>query len=249
MNRLIKAETYKFLHSGASFRILIIVCLALLLFPLVQDFEFMNKTLYDNLESLSMGTILLTIMVLPAFIGIYTTTGYTKKTAYYEVMAGNSIWSIIGSKVLVNGVALGSLAMLSTIGMGIVVMVKNGSGGVDKLGIRVFLLFVIYMHIVIVSVLIGMAIKSIAGGMVAYLRFVVLDTAMMLLLPLIRVKEWLSEEVCHRIYYLVVMNQMGELFGEEICNELIVGVLASFGVEVLLWYSIVYYTMKKRLYK
>lgn len=248
MNRLTRAEFFRFTHSGSVFRILLLCCLALFMFPLAQDMEFMSQNFADNLEDISISFMMFTMFV-PLVITIAVANNYTKKTAYYEVMAGNRIWSIIGSKLAVEGVLAGVIVFVAMTGLGVIVAVKNGMGEVEATGARMLLLFVICLHVTFVSVLIGMAVKNIVGAMVSYLRFTILEVLIEMLLPLLEVKQVLSGESCELVRKAFLMNQIAGAFEPEITGSLAGWVIGSFVVEVMLWYGIVWYTMKKRLYK
>lgn len=248
MNRLTRAELYRFLHSGSYFRILLICCVALFFLPMVQELNFWNLNLADNLGNIAIGFIML-IMFMPLLVTIAVANNYMKKTAYYEVMAGNKIWAIIGSKLAVEGVFVGVLVFVAMTGLGVIVAVKNGVGEIEQLGSRIFLLLILCLHLTFVSVLIGMVVKSIVGAMVSYLRFGIMETLIEMLLPLLEVKQVLSTESCELVQQALLMNQVSAIFMSEITNELVCWVVGCFLVEVGFWYVIVYYTMKKRLYK
>ena len=248
MNRLTRAEFYRFLHSGAVFRILLLCCLGLFLFPMAQDLEFMSQNFADNLGNIAVSFMMFTMFV-PLVITIAVANNYTKKTAYYEVMAGNRIWSIIGSKLAVEGVLVGIIVFVAMTGLGAIVAAKNGMGKVESMGVRMLLLFVICLHVTFVSVLIGMAVKNIVGAMVSYLRFSILEVLIEMLLPLLEVKQVLSGESCGLVRKAFLMNQIAGAFEPEIASGLAGWVIGGFVVEVVFWCGIVWYTMRKRLYK
>ncbi len=248
MNRLTRAELYRFLHSGSYFRILLMCCVALFFSPMLNGLEFWSLNLADNFGNIATGFLML-IMFMPLLVTIAVANNYMKKTAYYEVMAGNKIWTIIGSKLAVEGVFVGVLLLLAMTGLGVIVAVKNGVGDVEQLGVRMVLLFVICLHLTFISALIGMAVKNITGAMVSYLRFGIIEMLIELLLPLLEIKQVLSMESCKQIQQALLMNQVSMVLVSDITSELVGWVVGSFLVEVVFWYVIVYYTMKKRLYK
>jgi len=248
MNRLTRAEFYRFIHSGSCFRILLLCCLALFVFPMAQDTNFMAQNLAYNLGNIATGFMMFTMFV-PLVATIAVADNYTKKTAYYEVMAGNKIWKIIGSKLVIEGVLVGVIVFAAMSGMGVVVAVKNGVGEIEQLGLRALLLFIICLHVTFISVLIGMAVKNIVGAMVTYLRFSVIELMIEMLLPLLEIKKVLSAESCATVQKVFLMNQISAAMASEANGELVSWIVGSFVVEVGFWYLIVYYTMKKRLYK
>lgn len=248
MNRLTRAEFYRFLHSGSCFRILLLCCLLLFVLPLVQDMDFMKRNLADNLDNIAAGFMMMTMFV-PLVVTIAVANNYMKKTAYYEVMAGNKICKIIGSKLAIEGMLVGVIVFAAMSGLGVVVAVKNGVGEIEQLGLRAFLLFLICLHVKFISVLIGMAVKNIVGAMVTYLRFSVMELMIEMVLPLLEIKEVLSTEGCEIVRKAFLMNQISAVFASEMNGELVCWVVGSFVAEAGFWYLIAYYTMKKRLYK
>ena len=248
MNRLIRAEGYRLLHSGVYLRILLFSGLVLSVLPMMTDFSLLDKSLAENMESFLSGSTM-SIMFVPIVIAVFVVTGYMKKTAYYEVMTGNKIRSIIGSKLFVDGIIVGVIYFFFTIVLPATVVMKNGTSGVTQLPLRAFLLFVICLHVTMLAVLMGLTVKNIAAAAVVYLRFMLLDIILAELLPMLFEKWNVSEEVSVRIARCTFTRQMSEVFRTEISTELVVITLASFLIEVGIWYGITYLTMKKKWYK
>lgn len=248
MNRLIRAEGYRLLHSGVYLRILLFSGLVLSVLPMMTDFSLLDKSLAENMESFLLGSTM-SIMFVPIVIAVFVVTGYMKKTAYYEVMTGNKIRNIIGSKLFVDGIIVGVIYFFLTIVLPATVVMKNGIGGVTQLPLRVFLLFVICLHVTMLAVLMGLAVKNIAAAAVVYLRLMLLDIILAELLPMLFEKWNVSEEVSVRIARCTFTRQMSEVFRTEISTESVVITLASFLIEVGIWYGITYLTMKKKWYK
>lgn len=248
MNRLIRAEGYRLLHSGVYLRILLFSGLVLSVLPMITDFSLLDKNLAENMENFLLGSTM-SIMFVPVVIAVFVVTGYMKKTAYYEVMTGNKIRNIIGSKLFVDGIIVGVIYFFFTIVLPATVVMKNGTGGVTQLPLRVFLLFVICLHVTMLAVLMGLAIKNIAAAAVVYLRLMLLDIILAEILPMLFEKWNVSEAVSVRIARCTFTRQTSEIFRTEITTELVVITLASFLIEVGIWYGITYLTMKKKWYK
>lgn len=248
MSRLMKAEIYRFLHSGAYLRILIMSCLLLMLLPLAMDYELLSYTFAESLENFGMSYMMF-LMFGTVILAVAISSGYTKKIAYYEVMAGSKPRDIICSKLWVEGILVGSIILVSIGGLGIVAAVRNGIGEMEQLGTRMLLILVVFFHVTFVAVLMGITTKSIAAGMLAYFRFCIMEIMITMLLPILMINGVFSENVCRLIDQTLLVRQMGDLFGEALSTQLVVSVLASFVVEVVLWYGVAYYTLKKRLYK
>ena len=250
MNRLVRAELYRIGHSGIFLRMIILFFLVVFVFPLLLDFEFLDKTLADNRESIMMG-IFICMMFLPALVSIFVAYGYMKRTAYYEVMAGSKSSHIIGSRLLTEGFFLGTVYFFAVIGLGLVAAIKNGVGGVADLGLRLLMLFSVCLHLTVIGMLIGMAVKNYAACLVAYARFAGLDIMISaVLLPALQMKGILGETACQRIQYCTINTQIETVCrSTEISAEAVFWCVASFFAEAVLWYILVYVTMKKKWYK
>ena len=249
MNRLVRAEGYRLLHSGIYLRSMLLFCLLLSLFPLLTDFSLRDKSLAENMGTFSLNGVML-IWVVPLIVTVFVANGYLKKTAYYEVMAGNKNFGIIGSKLVVDGFFMGIICFVFTIWLGVTVAVKNGIGAVEEIPLRLMLLFVICLHVTALAVLIGLAVKHpIAAAMVVYLRFQMFDLLFAEILPMFMERWALGEAVCVKLRRCTVIRQITEVFGPEIGSEIVIATLGSFLVEILLWYGIVYFTMRKKWYK
>lgn len=248
MNRLIRAEGYRLLHSGVYLRVLLLGGMVFSVLPMIIDFSLLDKSLAENMESFLLGSTM-SIMLVPVVIALFVVTGYMKKTAYYEVMAGNKIRNIIGSKLFVDGMIFGMFSFLLSLLLPVVVVIKNGRGSVTQLPLRAFLLFVICLHLTMVATLMGQAIKNLAAAAVVFLRLQFLDIIFAEILPMLFEKWNVSEAVSVRIARCTFTRQTSEIFRTEITTELVVITLASFLIEVGIWYGIAYLTMKKKWYK
>lgn len=250
MNRLIRAEFYRLCHSGMYIRILVMLFGVMLFFPLLLDFEILDKTLAENMENFLMGTMVC-VMVFSVVVAFFVSLGYTKKTAYYEVMAGSKIWHIIGSKLVTEGLLLGVVSVFATIGFGIVVVAKSGIGEIDNLGLRLGMLFIVCLHMTMVGTLMGAVVKNIAACLLAYARFVIVDMPIaVIVLPILYKKGMLGETLYQRLSQCMINTQISAVYGSaELTMEAVLMCLVSFFAEVAVWYVLAYLTMKKKWYK
>lgn len=248
MCKLIRAEVYRLFRSRGYVRVMLLTALVMAFMPFFVDFSLLAKNLAENMESfLLTGSML--IMYVPFVSVFFVTAGYMKKTAYYEVMAGNKTAHIIGSKLLVDGVGIGVIVFVLAIGLEAVVVIKNGTGGVIDLPGRTFLFFVICLHVTLLTVLVGMAVKHFAAAAVLFLRIQLLDMMPAALLPMLAEKLNLSKETSERILRCTFSQQLMDVFRADITAEFVIITVASLVVEVVFWYGIVYVTMKKRWYR
>ena len=248
MRKLVQAEIYRLLHSGGYMRIMLLTALVMAILPIVTDFSLLDKTLAETMETFLMGSNMF-IIYLPVVSVLFVTAGYMKKTAYYEVMAGNKTSHIIGSKLLVDGIGIGTVCFVLATGLEAVVVIKNGSGGVTELPARMLLFFVICIHVTLLTVLIGMAVKHFAAAVFLFLRLQLLDMMPAFLVPVLVEKCNLSTEAAERILRCTLTQQLADVFRTDISGEIVITTVASLVIEVAFWYGIVYWTMKKKMYR
>ena len=248
MRKLIRAEMYRLLHSGSYARCMLLVVLVMAVVPLLIDFSLLDKSLAENMETFLLSDNML-IFYVPYVSVFFVTAGYMKKTAYYEVMAGNKIGHMIGSKLLVDGIGIGLVCFVFATALSVVVAVKNGTGGVTGLPLRALLFLVICLHATVLSVLIGLSVKHFAACAVLFVRIQILDLLPAIMLPLLGEKINMSKETSERIMRCTLSQQISDVFRADISTELVVITVLSFVIEAMLWYGLVYFTMKKRWYK
>ena len=145
-----------------------------------------------------------------------------KKTAYYEVMAGNKISDIIGSKVLVDGIGIGTVCFVLATGLEAIVVIKNGTGGVTALPVRALLFLVICLHVTLMTVLVGMAVKHFAAAAVLFLRLQFMDMMSAFIVPLLAEKCNLNTEITERILRCTLTQQLADVFRTEISGEIVI---------------------------
>ena len=93
-------------------------------------------------------------------------------------MAGNDCFKIVFSKLLTEGLLLGSLCSFAVVAFYAVCAIRNGVGGLDHILIRMLLYVVIFVHIAFGSVLIALCTRNPGSGAVCcYLRFLLFDMA------------------------------------------------------------------------
>ncbi len=246
MNRLVKAEVFR-LKKNMLFWILI--CILLAFMPLFACIDMLGEKLDVQLESISL-TVFIGFMIIPAIIAYISGRIYGKgRIGYYEIMAGNPIKNIILSKVFVDGIIFSVTSMLSISLFYIIIGIKNGLGTVDMPFVRLGLLFIAVMRICICSVLIMMTVRnSSLGAGIAYLRFMIFDSA---IVPLIMylVNELGLEKLHEHLQYSIVLNQIMMAALGQINKPLVFHIIIGFAAEFILWYLIVYYGMKKKKYR
>ncbi len=247
MNRLIKAEWYRLMKSRGVLKWIIIgtvVYTALPVFYTIGHWDEELSTLLMN----SSPIFLFVLMVLPPAYALVTGKLYNKgKQGYYEIMAGNDCFKIVFSKLLTEGLLLGSLCSFAVVAFYAVCAIRNGVGGLDHILIRMLLYVVIFVHIAFGSVLIALCTRNPGSGAVCcYLRFLLFDMAGIPFLSWIAGTVLGFDKAAFQIAHLSLMNKMQMLFSEALSIRLVLHILLGFVLEVLFWYAIIYRGMKKR---
>ena len=247
MNRLIRAEWYRFSHSNHFMIWLAVVSLI---------FVLMMSTAVTDVSSVNLGDVIsgfgdvctFMMMLVATYSAAVVGIGYMRKTAYYEVMAGNRISHILFSKMIAIAIPVAICSFIGTIIIPMMVYMQNGLGEATQVVERFLLFFVIVLHICICSVWMVTAMRHIAATVAVYLRFAVLELILMLILNfiaegMVSVPEWMKG-----LSHYMVQIQMYDIFKEELTIELVVAVFISLLLESTFWYIVSYFGMKKKLY-
>lgn len=249
MNRLVKAEWYRITHSRNMFRNIILGALLLGVFPICASIGHFNEDLASVLEGSGAFTSFIFLMALPPAYSLISGKVYDRgKLAYYEVMAGNRIRNIVGSKLLSTGMLFLGLSTLSLSAFYAVVGLVNGSGGLDALPWRFLLLIVLLAHTIFCSILITIAFGR-PGAAICYIRFIIFDTAA---LPFL---TWLAGSVCGfnslalHIAHMSIMNRLMMLIADPVDTMLVLHTILGCLFELLLWYAVIYSRMKRKKFK
>lgn len=249
MNRLMRAEWYRVRHSSNLIKWLIalsVICVAL---PLLMDIEILQRSLAENLMASQTALTIFTVAFLAIFSAVIVGIAYMNKTAYYEVMAGNKIYQIVFSKVFVDA-ALVSVSVFLCLGIyWTVIGVCNGIGEIDRLPLRLCLLFLVLFQICVTGILIATSVRHILGTVLVYFRFDVAETFIIALLPIF--EEKLPKSMLTRIMDWFTVTKLTKIlsFEYEITDHLIFAVIAGLLIESAVWFGISYIGMKKKLYK
>lgn len=247
MNRLVRAEMYRFLHSNHFVMWLVTVCLifVMMMSVVMEDIFFLNlgEAIGSFADAVSFMQML--VAIFPAVvIGI----GYMRKTAYYEVMAGDRISHILFSKMIVDAIPVAVCIFIATIIVPVIIYTQNGLGNATQLVERFSLYFVVLLHTCVCSVWMVTAIRHIAAAILVYIRFSAFDLIVLLILSLAvdgmaTVPTWYEG-----VRNCFIMNQLSHIFLGEITSEFVIAVFVSLILESVFWYIASYIGMKKKLY-
>lgn len=249
MNRLMRAEWYRVRHSSKLIKWLFALCVICVALPMLMDIEVLQRSLAENLMAAQTGATIFAVGFLVIFSAVIVGIAYMNRTAYYEVMAGNKIYQIVFSKVFVDAVLV-SVSVFLCLGIyWTVIGVCNGIGEIDRLPLRLCLLFLVFFQVCVTGILIATSVRHILGAVLAYFRFDVAETFIIALLPIF--EEELPKNILTKIMDWFTMTKLTKIlsFEYEITGHLIFAVIAGLLIESAFWFGISYIGMKKKLYK
>lgn len=251
MNRLVRAEWYRLTHWKVLVRwmvIVFVVCICMEIFSYGEE-NIYAMPLSDFLDCTADIYMMNLFMFFPTYISIAIGMTYQYKTAYYEVMAGSRISHIVGSKILVYAGFMTVLITLVHSGIFAFWGVKNGTGDLNRIPLRLVLFFVLVLHICAVVVLMTTAVRHMIAVLMPMLYFYVIQGAIMIV---INVLCDTSSAFYYRLCSWILIAQF-QLIGEAqhsayVDNYLLFAMIASMILDMGFWYSVSYIGMKKRLY-
>lgn len=253
MNRLMKAESYRLLRSGGVFKWLVILSAFAALLPSLASMGADNGISKYMVDFSEMGMMSI-LMIMPIGAAALLILSYNNKTLYYEVMEGNKISHILGSKLIC------ITAYLSIIQMGFILMViaweyidgnknlSDGIGSLSQLPLRIVLIYIMIIHVVSTGVLITTSFRNAVGVAVVFIRFYIFDTiCLTVLYALDGVGE--KRSLIEHISKLFMSGQLGALANDKINTWTVGCVICTCLVEGLIWYIISYIGYKKKKFQ
>lgn len=243
MTKLMRAEWYRFIHSGKYFFATICVCILCLLSMFLEQSDCYKLTLSENLMlfSGSGATIIpfLLCTVITGTIGI----SYNNRTAYYEIMEGNSAHKIILSKVFVYTLTICGMYLVPLMIYLGVTAAANGVGDKENAAFMCLMLAVIIVHIATASALAAVAVKSLLSAVIGYVRYAILEGMGIMLLP-----ELLKDhrEALYKIFDWLIAGQQMLFAGNKLDNHAVVAIIGSFVIEFALLYGIAFLGYRKK---
>lgn len=242
MYRLMKAEWYRLTHSNHFLGWIAFFCGVLVLLQITMGDNVFALTMEEIMPLFGESWFFGTEMFVPTLVGAIVACGYARKTAYYEVMAGDTIFPILVSKVFVVGVFVATCTFGASCIVPAIVCTKNGIGNVTDFPIRILLMWVVVLHVCIAAVLIVTTLRHITATVIVYLRFAAVD----ILIPFIYNLLCVNPDSKFSDWF-VAMQISRVLYGE-LDSYLIVVIFASMLIEGVFWYTLSYIGMKKKVY-
>lgn len=243
MTKLMKAEWYRFVHSGKYFVATILVCLLCLFLMFLERSDCYKLTLSENLMLFSGSGAVIIPFLLCTVIASAIGASYSNRTAYYEVMDGNSIHKIILSKVFVYTLAICGMYLAPLMIYFGVTAAVNGVGDKENPAFMCLMLAVIIVHIATASALAAVTIKSLMSALIGYVRYAILEGMGMMLLP-----ELLKDhrETLYKIFDWLISGQQMLFSGNKLDNHAVVAIIGSFVIEFALLYGLAYLGYRKK---
>ncbi len=244
MSKLIKAEWYRFTHSGIMFKVLVFLSFFSLLMHYVSDPKFMEHTLCENMISYTSVIGLVLCMFLGTVIAATLGILYNNRTGFYEVMDGNSPSEIILSKLIVY---VSSSVVAIFVPMGIisaVVYIKNGVGEGLNLPIYYSMIFIKVLHIVSIAVFASLIFKSLLGAAFPYVRFLILEMMGFEMLIMALPHNETIRNIAHCFPAYQINYSLNLLTGD--CGDLVLKFILSFVIEFSVLYILTHISFKKK---
>ena len=242
MNKLIKAERYRLLHSGNFFKFLVFLCVLVAFTPFFADHTCYQKTLFENIDTMGMALSMFLPMLVCMVISVIIGNSYSNRTAYYEIMDENSIFNMVLSKVIVY-----STTVVLTFGVPmslyfVYIGAVNGIGEIHNIALFAILFAVITLHYVMSCVLTTMCVKNvIAAAIIPYIRYVILGG--------LGVSIFSGNDKADKILSWFASRQIANLGQLEYSWYFIFAVLASYILEFGLLYFVVHRVYRNKNFK
>lgn len=244
MNRQIKAEWYRMIHSGHFFGFFLFISVLITGIPFIVNPDFAKQDLLENLSAY--GEILPMVIgaVVCTFLAVLLSMRFNNRTAYYEIMDGARPASIIWSKLLVYcPLALALTAMQFGIFM-LVIGLSNGVGTMKNPALFALLFLIVILHLFSVTVLMSLLAQHSIGSALPYARFLMLEELGALILLDSNPEK--TDSISKLLNWLPML-QLQELVQPSYSNLFVVQVIVSFAVEFAVLYGITYMVYKKKL--
>lgn len=244
MSKLIKAEWYRFTHSGIMFKVFIFMTFFSFLMHYINDPRFLEHTLCENMVSYSSVIGLVLCMFLGTLIAATLGMLYHNRTGNYEIMDGNTPSQIILSKLIVY---ISSCMVAVFLPMGIISVIvgmKNGIGEGLNLPLFYSMIFVKVLHIASVAVLSTLILKSLLGAAIPYIRFLIFEIMGFEMITMAFPSNTTIREIAQFFPAYQVNYSLIQLTGD--CGELVLKFILSFVVEIPLLYIVTYVGYKKK---
>ena len=259
MNRLMKAEFYRFRHSGHFFWYVIIGTLFVAAIPFISYLDMLNQNLAvilgQEVDTVgAMGntisadvSIMMILMVLPPVIAVVSGQLYNKgKLGYYEIMTGNKPVQVILSKICTDGMIFFGLTAFALLGFYVYIGAVNGTGSIVNPAGKLIIEMILIAQITIGSVMIMMVMKKPgAAGVMCYMRFLIFDSMGLPFLMWLAGKLGLNKLAMH-FSYMSIMNKMQIALHSDVDTTLVLHTVFGFIAEFILWYFIIYRTIVKK---
>ncbi len=251
MTRLIRAEWYRLSHSSIFLPLIVFVSLLSLgMAPLNHggSAEFFDASFDEALYSLTASLQLGLAMMITTLTAVACGMAYANRTAYYEIMDGNSVSSILMARLFVYVPMTIVSFLLPFFGLCAYIYVQNGTVEFADLPQFVIITTCIFLRMVTFCILSTMLFKSLLGAAMPYLRYMTIEMLgfEMALASCFDDKEMLKS--IQGIYECLPMGQLMALGEQTIPDTLVIKAVVGLVVEFAIIYILAYISGKKKLF-
>ncbi len=251
MTKQIRAEWYRLSHSSIFLPLIVIASLLSLgMAPLNHggfaeffDASF-DEALYSLIASLQLGLA----MMITTLTAVACGMAYANRTAYYEIMDGNSVSSILMSRLLVYVPLTVVSFLLPFFGLCAYIYVQNGTVEYNDLPQFVIVTTCVFLRMVTFCILSTMLFKSLLGAAMPYLRYMTIE---MLGFEMALAAVYDNQEnynTLHNLYECFPMGQIMALGEQTISDTLVIKAVVGLVVEFAMIYILAYVSGKKKLF-
>lgn len=204
---LIKIELYRFFHSIAIIKYVVIIPL-ILFFMSYLNISYLGNEFSDAMVWASMSSVFLYLLALICvIIAVYVGREFQFKTINYEVMRGYGFCEIAFSKTISCGVLVPAILLICMV----IYLIIFQEPLCEDFFLRVLLIFLLLVHIASCSMLYVLLCRNgVVGASIAFGRFLVLETVVQM-----AAGRFVSVHAGELIMKMNVFNQWYELIAVE----------------------------------
>lgn len=250
MTRLIRAEWYRLSHSSIFLPLIVIVSLLSLgMAPLNHGgfAEFFEASFDEALYSLGAGLQVGLAMMISTLTAVACGMAYANRTAYYEIMDGNSVSSILMSRLFVYVPLTAVSFLLPFFGLCAYIIVQNGTVEYNALPQFFIITTCVFLRMITFCILSTMLFKSLLGAAMPYLRYMTIEMLGFEMLMAVEQDPEKNKAILN-VYECLPMGQIMALFEPSLPDTLVIKAVLGLVIEFSIIYILAYISGKKKLF-
>ncbi len=249
MTRLIRAEWYRLSHSSIFLPLIVIVSLLSLgMAPLNHGgfAEFFEASFDETLYSLGAGLQVGLTMMISTMTAVACGMAYANRTAYYEIMDGNSVSSILMSRLFVYVPLTTVSFLLPFFGLCAYIIVQNGTVEYNDLPQFFIITTCVFLRMITFCILSTMLFKSLLGAAMPYLRYMTIEMLGFEMLMAVEQDPEKNKAILN-VYECLPMGQIMALFEPSLPDTLVIKAVVGLVIEFSIIYILAYISGKKKM--